>query len=87
VLRRQVVQAWADRRRSPTRGARTPISEPLSERRVALITTAGIADRDGTSFDRQGEGEKPWCRHPSWRRLRDDVTEVDLPRLVSGGLP
>ena len=79
--------AWADRRRPPTDVARTPIPETLCERRVVLITTAGIAHRDRIPFDHQGEREKPWCGDPSWRGLPDDVTEVDLPRLVSGRLP
>ena len=77
-LSRQVMQAWADRQQPSADVAWTPISKSLSECRVALITTAGIAARDDTPFDQQGERENPWWGDPSWRRLANDVTEADV---------
>ena len=77
-LSRQVMQAWADRQRPPADVAWAPLAKPLSACRVALITTAGIAPRDGRPFDREGERQNPWWGDPSWRCLSNDVTERDV---------
>ena len=75
---RQVMQAWAERERPPERVAWTPLTNALSDCRVAVITTAGIAPREGKPFDQQGERDNPWWGDPSWRRLDRGVTESDV---------
>ena len=75
---RQIMHAWAEREQAPEEVAWTPLTKPLSACRVALITTAGIAPRDGVPFDQQGERDNPWWGDPSWRRLGGDVTEADV---------
>ena len=75
---RQVMQAWARREEPPADAAWTPLRRPLAACRIALLTSAGIAPRDATPFDQQGERDDPWWGDPSWRRLRRDVSEADV---------
>jgi D-proline reductase (dithiol) PrdB len=75
---RRVMQAWADREEPPSTAAWTPLTKPLETSRVALITTAGISPLEAAPFDQQGERDDPWWGDPTWRRLRRDVSEVDV---------
>ena len=77
-MSREVMRAWAGREKPPAIASWTPLSKSLATCRVALITTAGIAPRDGEPFDQQGERDNPWWGDPSWRRLRHDVSEADV---------
>lgn len=77
-LTRRVIKAWVERERPPSRGAWTPLTKPLSQCRVALISTAGIALRSDEPFDQQGERDDPWWGDPSWRSLPAAVTAADV---------
>jgi len=52
----------------------TPFSKPLSEARVALLSTAGISMRGDPPFDMDTERRRPTWGEPSWRALRADAT-------------
>ncbi len=52
----------------------TPVSKPLSESRVALLSTAGLSMKGDQPFDMEGERQRPTWGDPSWRRLRADAT-------------
>lgn len=77
-LTRQVMQAWADREQPPAESAWTPLPAPLSECRVALLSTAGISLHSDRPFDQEGERADPWWGDPGWRVLPRDVTETDV---------
>jgi D-proline reductase (dithiol) PrdB len=51
-----------------------PVSKPLSESRVALLSTAGLSMKGDQPFDMEGERQRPTWGDPSWRRLRADAT-------------
>ena len=51
-----------------------PVTRPLSECRLALLTTAGVSMRGDAPFDMDGERARPTWGDPSWRRLRADAT-------------
>ena len=77
-MSRKVMKAWAERERPPTRVAWTPLTKPLSQCRVALISTAGLAMRSDEPFDQQGERDNPWWGDPSWRALPADAAAADV---------
>ena len=52
----------------------TPVTKPLRESRVALLSTAGLSMRGDRPFDMEGERRQPTWGDPSWRRLRADAT-------------
>ncbi len=54
------------------------VSKPLSESRVALLTTAGISMRSDTPFDMAGERANPTWGDPSWRRIDADAAAEDV---------
>ena len=55
-----------------------PVRKPLSECRVALLSTAGLSMKDDTPFDMDFERQNPTKGDPSWRRLRADATSADI---------
>ena len=48
--------------------------KPLSQSRVALLTTAGISMQDDAPFDMDGERANPNWGDPSWRKIRADAS-------------
>ncbi len=51
-----------------------PVTKPLSEGKVALLTTAGISMRGDAPFDMDGERKRPTWGDPSWRRIAASAT-------------
>ncbi|MBI5953297.1 MAG: hypothetical protein HY865_16705 [Chloroflexi bacterium] len=56
----------------------TPLSKPLSECRVSLLSSAGIALKDDQPFDQEGERKNPWWGDPTCRILPKTATEKDV---------
>jgi D-proline reductase (dithiol) PrdB len=56
----------------------TPVSKPLSQCRVALLSTAGISMRDDDPFDMEYERQHPTKGDSSWRALRSDATSETI---------
>jgi len=56
----------------------TPVSKPLSESKLALLTTAGVSMRGDDPFDMQSERERPTRGDPSWRKIRADATSATV---------
>jgi D-proline reductase (dithiol) PrdB len=56
----------------------TPLSRPLSECTVALLSSAGIALKTDTPFDQEGERQNPWWGDPSYRILPKTATEAEV---------
>ncbi len=73
---RQIVTAWTAR--EPEREIPwTPLAKPLSETRVALVSTAALALNDDTPFDQKGERRDPWWGDPTFRVLPSDTRTGD----------
>lgn len=69
---RQIVTAWTAR--EPERDIPwTPLAKPLSEARVALVSSAALALLDDEPFDQAGERRNPWWGDPSFRVLPRDT--------------
>ena len=51
----------------------TPVSKPLSESKVALLTTAGVSMKDDEPFDMEFERQNPTRGDSSFRKLRADA--------------
>ena len=56
----------------------TPLEKPLSECRVALLSTAGISMKGDEPFDMEFERQNPTKGDHSWRRLRADATAESI---------
>ena len=56
----------------------TPLSRPLSECNVALLSSAGIALKTDKPFDQEGERRNPWWGDPSYRILPNNAAQEDM---------
>jgi D-proline reductase (dithiol) PrdB len=56
----------------------TPLSKPLSECTVTLLSSAGIALKIDKPFDQEGERNNPWWGDPSYRILPKTATEDEV---------
>ena len=74
---RQVMKAWASRQHADDIPF-TPMTKPLSECTVALISTAGVARNDDRPFDQEGERRDPWWGDPSYRVIPLGTTEKNI---------
>lgn len=52
----------------------TPVAKPLSECKVALLSTAGISMQGDEPFDMEGERKRPTWGDPTFRKLPSDAT-------------
>lgn len=59
------------------------VKKPLSESKVALLSTAGISMQDDEPFDMEGERKRPTWGDPSYRKIRSNATgeSVDVNHL------
>ena len=74
---RQVMKAWAARQ-TPGVIPFTPLTKPLAECTVALVSTAWIARNDDQPFDQQREKREPWWGDPGFRVIPLGTTERDV---------
>ncbi len=73
---RQVMRAWMAR--EPRRPAVwTPLPRALSESRLCIVSSAGIARLDDRPFDAEGERRDPWWGDPSYRQIPADTRTGD----------
>ena len=56
----------------------TPVTRPLSESKVALLSTAGLSMKGDVPFDMEMERRNPLRGDPSWRALRADATSASI---------
>jgi hypothetical protein len=56
----------------------SPVSKPLSESKLALLSTAGLSMKGDPPFDMDFERKHPTRGDPSWRALRADATADDV---------
>jgi D-proline reductase (dithiol) PrdB len=74
---RQVMKAWAAREK-PGVIPFTPLTKPLAESTIALVSTAGVARNDDRPFDQEHERRDPWWGDPSFREIPLGTTERDV---------
>jgi D-proline reductase (dithiol) PrdB len=76
-ITRKVAESWIAR--EPAREpVWTPLPRPLSECRVACVSTAAVALRDDEPFDQAGERRDPWWGDPSLRWIPRDARGADI---------
>jgi D-proline reductase (dithiol) PrdB len=76
-LTTRVLKNWAAR--EPQRHIPwTPLSQPLNQSTVALVSSAAIALKSDTPFDLEIERRNPWISDPSYRILPQSATEKDV---------
>lgn len=76
---RQIVKAWVEREaRTPRAIPWAPLTKPLSDCTVALVTTAGVARNDDVPFDQERERRDPWWGDPSYRVIPKGTVERDV---------
>jgi D-proline reductase (dithiol) PrdB len=56
----------------------TPVTKPLSESKLALLSTAGLSMKGDVPFDMEMERQNPTRGDPSWRRLHADATSESI---------
>jgi len=76
-LTRRMVKRWIEMEQ-PRPIPWTPLTKPLSECRVALLTSAGIALKTDQSFDQERERQDPWWGDPSLRLVPCQATEQEV---------
>ena len=74
---RQVMKAWAARQ-EPGVIPFTPLTKPLRDCTIALLSTAGVARNDDRPFDQERERRDPWWGDPSFRVIPLGTTERDI---------
>lgn len=76
---RQLIKAWVSRETKATRPIPwAPMTKPLSDCTVALISTAGVARHDDAPFDQEHERQNPWWGDPTYRVIPRGTTERDV---------
>jgi D-proline reductase (dithiol) PrdB len=65
---RKTMQAWM-KRESPDPIPWTPMSKPLAESRLCIVSSAALALHDDRPFDSDGERRNPWWGDPSYREI------------------
>lgn len=73
----KIVRSWIELE-SPRDIPWTPLSKPLSDCTVALISSGGIALKSDKPFDQEGERQNPWWGDPSYRILPHTAAAQDI---------
>lgn len=55
-----------------------PLSKPLSESTVAMISTGGMRLKNDQPFDQEGERQKPWWGDPTYRVIPKTTKGADI---------
>jgi len=74
---KRLVQLWI-KLEPPREIPWTPLSKPLSDCTVALISTGGIALKTDRPFDQEGERQNPWWGDPSYRIIPQTAKTEDI---------
>lgn len=74
---RRMIETWINME-EPKSIPWTPLSRPLSECKIALISSGGIALKEDQPFDQEGERYNPWWGDPSFRIIPKTASESDV---------
>jgi D-proline reductase (dithiol) PrdB len=75
---RKLVRSWIQHDPPPQSIPWTPLTKPLGDCRVALVSSAGIARHDQPPFDQELERRDPWWSDQSWRPIPAATSEADI---------
>ena len=76
-MSKRLIRSWI-KLESPREIPWTPLSRPLSDSTVALISTGGIALKTDRPFDQEGERKNPWWGDPSYRIIPRGTRTEDI---------
>ncbi len=76
-LSKNMIKSWI-KLESPRAVPWTALSKPLSDCKVALISTGGIALKSDRPFDQEGERKNPWWGDPSYRIIPRGTRTGDI---------
>lgn len=76
-ITRRMIETWI-KMEKPRPIPWTPLSRALSECKVAMISSGGIAMKSDKPFDQEGERQNPWWGDPSFRSIPKSATEKDI---------
>jgi D-proline reductase (dithiol) PrdB len=76
-ISKRMVKTWIEME-PPREIPWTPISKPMSECTVALISSGGIALKGDKPFDQDGERNNPWWGDPSYRVIPRSAQSEDI---------
>jgi D-proline reductase (dithiol) PrdB len=76
-LTKRMTKTWA-RAETPRPIPWTPLTKPLADCTVALLSSAGIALKTDRPFDQEGERRNPWWGDPSYRIIPAGASESDV---------
>ncbi len=74
---KSLIKSWI-KLESPREVPWVPLSKPLSDCTVALISTGGIALKSDKPFDQEGERRNPWWGDPSYRIIPRGTNTADI---------
>ena len=74
---RRVVKTWIEME-EPRPIPWTPLEKPLSECKVALLSSGGIALKTDQPFDQEGERQNPFWGDPSHRLIPGNAKAEDI---------
>ena len=76
-ISRRMIETWI-KMEKPRPIPWTPLSKPLSECKVAMISSGGIAMKNDKPFDQDGERQNPWWGDPSFRTIPKTASANDV---------
>lgn len=76
-ITKRIVKSWV-KLEKPREIPWTPLTKPLSDCTVALISSGALALKTDIPFDQEGERQNPWWGDPSYRIIPRDATEAEL---------
>lgn len=76
-ITRRVIKSWIALEQ-PRQIPWTPLAKPLTECRLALVSSGGVALKSDQPFDQEGEQRNPWWGDPSYRVIPQTVTTQDI---------
>lgn len=77
TITKRLVKSWIELE-TPAEIPWTPMTRPLSESTVALISSGGIALKTDHPFDQEGERNNPWWGDPSYRIIPNTARSEDI---------
>jgi len=77
VPTKRLVKTWK-KLEGPKQIPWTPLTKPIAESTVALLSSAGLALKTDKPFNQEGERRNPWWGDPSFRVLPRAVKASDV---------
>jgi D-proline reductase (dithiol) PrdB len=75
---KRVIRSWISREEQQLPIPWAPMRKPLSESRVALISSAAVRLTGDRPFDEEAERENPWWGDPSYRVIARGTRSDDV---------